>query len=462
MKAVDDAVAGIYGVIKEGDDSVATGGKAPAQVGKPIFAKDLEIVKSLGCKTPGDVFGHKDQTDDSFKSRPINFGSKSDTLFMPDDTRLRLFNLKKMINDCEVQACAMFKTAHPTPQQILETPLYKHRLQGVLKSFNVTDFSSWIPLINARFYFEEYELPYLLANEFDQQPMDSATVKVEGALGLLEGKEEADSNFFDLQSNTQSDFTVFSRNNVTHAEITEDLMQDSAPAIINKLRKEVMMGAVRAYERAIINGDTTDSGGGRGSGHMDADIAPVSKHFSKAFDGLRRRAMGNSANGVFVNFNGDSPNKNLWRNLLKSMDLFASEKDDLCFIYGPKLGLDLVSGAIPELFTAFAFGGLASNVTGQVPPVFGVKGIESRFVREDLDATGVYSGTGQTKTVMIVVKKSRFQNYVRAAARVWAAPSLPNTDQMLMTCKIRHAFAGNPQTAKELSVAVGYNIETAS
>lgn len=454
MEVVDKAVAGIYGVIQ---DKVA-----PAHIGKPIFEGDLEYAKACGAKSFQELFGHKDQTDDNFRSRPLNFGSKSDTIYMPDDVRLRLFGLKKLVNDCEIQASVMFKTAHPSPAQIMDTPTFKHRLQPALKSFNVTDFSSWIPLINARFYFEEYELPYLLANEFDQQPMDSATVKVEGALGLLEGKEESDSNFFDLQANTQADFTVFSRNNVTHAEITEDLMQDSAPAIINKLRKEVMMGSVRAYERAIINGDTTDSGTGRGSGHMDSDIAAVNKHFSKAFDGLRKRAFGNSANGVIVNQAGDTPSKNLWRNLLKSMGIFASEKDDLIFIYGPKLGIDLVSGAIPELFTAFAFGGLASNVTGQVPPVFGVKGVESRFMREDLDATGVYSGAGQTKTNMILVKKSRFQNYVRAAARVWAAPSLPNTDQMLMTCKVRHAFAGNPQNAKELSVAMGINIETAS
>lgn len=449
--AVDKATAGIYEIIKDKT--------APAVIGKPIYEDDLRHVKNLGCKSFGDIFGHKDQGDDKFVSRPINFGSKADTSFIPDDTRLRLFQLKQLINSCEVQAQVMFKTSHPNAGQIMDTPIYKHRLAAVLKSFNVTDFSSWIPLINARFYFEEYELPYLLANEFDQQPMDSATVKVEGALGLLEGKEEGDSNFFDLQSNTQSDFTVYSRNNVTHAEITEDLMQDSAPAIINKLRKEVMMGSVRAYERAILNGDITDTGGGRGSGHMDSDIAAVSKHFSKAFNGLRKVAFDNSANGVVVDHAGDSPNKNLWRNLMKAMGQFASEKDDLCFIYGPKLGLDLVSGAIPELFTAFAFGGLASNVTGAVPPVFGVKGVESRMVREDLAATGKYTGTGTT-TNMILVKKSRFQNYVRAAARVWAAPSLPNTDQMLMTCKIRHAFAGNPQTAKELSVAMGINIAT--
>lgn len=453
MEAVDKAVAGIYGVIKDKT--------APAVIGKPIFEGDLDQAKACGARTWQDMFGAKDSNDDKFRSRPINFGSKADTRFMDEATRLRLFSLKCMVNDAEIQAHIMTGKSVLAPEDIMATPTYKHRLAPALKSFNVTDFSSWIPLINARFYFEEYELPYLLANEFDQQPMDSSTVKVEGALGLLEGKEEADSNFFDLQSNTQSDFTVYSRNNVTHAEITEDLLQDSAPAIINKLRKEVMMGAVRAYERALINGDTTDTGGGRGSGHMDSDIAAVSKHFSKAFDGLRRKAMGNSANGVFIDHGGDTPNKNVWRNSLKALGIFGSEKDDLVYIYGPKTGTDLVSGAIPELFTAFAFGGLASNVTGQVPPVFGVKGVESRFVREDLNASGVYA-SGATKTIVILVKKSRFQNYVRAAARVWAAPSLPNTDQMLMTCKVRHAWAGNPQTVKETSVAVVYNIETAS
>lgn len=452
MEAVDKATQGIYDILKSG--------QAPAVTGKPVFAGDLELLSQMGCKGPGDMFGHKDSTHDEFKSRPINFGSKAQTRFMADDVRLRLFELKKMISNCEIQAQITYKTAHPSAQQIMDTPEFKFRLAPLLKAYNVTDFSTWIPLINARFYFEEYELPYLLANEFDQQPMDSATVQVDGALGLLEGKEEGDSNYFDEQANTSAAFTVYSRNNVTHAKITEDLLQDSAPAIINKLRKEVMMGAVRAYERALLNGDITDSGSGRGSGHMDSDIAAVSKHFSKAFNGLRKLAFANSANGVVVDHGGDSPNKNLWRKTLKAMGQFGSEKDDLIYIYGPKLGLDLVSGAIPELFTAFAFGGQASNVSGQVPPVFGVRGIESRFVREDLNASGVYA-SGGTKTNLILVKKSRFQNYVRAAARVWAAPSLPNSDQMLMTSKVRHAFAGNPQTAKELSVVMGINIETA-
>jgi hypothetical protein len=129
------------------------------------------------------------------------------------------------------------------------------------------------------------------------------------------------------------------------------------------------------------------------------------------------------------------------------------------YIYGPSVANALVTGAIPELFTAYAFGAAASNVTGQVPPVFGVKGVESRYVREDLNATGVYQ-SGQTLTTMAIIKKSRFMNFNRAAIRVWAAPSLPSSDFLLMTSKMRHAWDGTPQTALETSVALAINVAT--
>ncbi len=131
MKAVDSAVAGIYGIIADK--------QAPAQIGKPIFENDLMYAKACGAESWPQLIGHKDSNEDTFKSRPLNFGSKADTLFMPDDVRLRLFNLKKCINDCEVQAMVMFKTAHPTKEQFMDTPMFKRRLVPMGKSFNVTD-----------------------------------------------------------------------------------------------------------------------------------------------------------------------------------------------------------------------------------------------------------------------------------------------------------------------------------
>ena len=123
----------------------------------------------------------------------------------------------------------------------------------------------------------------------------------------------------------------------------------------------------------------------------------------------------------------------------------------------------MVTGAIPELFTAFNFGGLASNVTGQVPPVFGVPVIESEKVREDLEVTGkALAVPVNTTTYMLLVQKSRYNNWVRQAVRVWAAPSLPSSDFMLMTAKARHSFAGVPMAAgnPERNLAMAINIKT--
>jgi hypothetical protein len=147
----------------------------------------------------------------------------------------------------------------------------------------------------------------------------------------------------------------------------------------------------------------------------------------------------------------------MFEKLLNMMGPMASEKDDLAYILPSCIENQLVTGAIPELFTAFAFGGLASNVTGQVPPVFGVRPITSQFVRDDLNASGVYAASS-TMTMAALIKKSRFQNFVRQATRMWAAPSLPSSDELLMTAKTRHAWNGNPQNAKELSVVMAVNV----
>lgn len=456
--SANEMLGGIYKMLKDG--------KAPAQIGKPVYAKDLDWAKLGGAKGLPQIFGQKINEKSGESALPLNFGSKKETGYMPDDVRLRLFHLKKMVNNVEIQSQVMFKGQHVTPGMIQETPMFKDHLKPMLKAFDITDFSNWIPTVNARFYFEEYELPFMLADQFDQQPMDSATVEVPGDLGHLEGREETDSAVFNSQSTTQANYSVTARNNVTHTQITEDLMQDSAPKIIEKLRRDVLMGGMRAYERALINGDTTVLTAVRGDGHQDLDTRALALNatFAKAFDGLRKRAFANNtalgAGTIVYDHGGDTASKTLFEVLLSLMGKFASEKDDLLYILPPSIENQLVTGAIPELFTAFAFGGLASNVTGQVPPVFGVKPVTSQYMREDLKADGTAAAdpSSDVLTNLLLVKKSRFANFIRQATRVWAAPSLPSSDIMLMTSKTRHAFGGNPQSADEKSVVMGINI----
>ena len=436
--------------------------QAPAQIGKPIFAKDFEMVKWTGADCPTKIFGkHIPERDHKETSVPLNFGSKRSTGMLPDDTRIRLFRLKCLISDVFIQAQVLAKSEHFTKTHVEATPLYQRALKPMLKAFQISDFGEWIDQVQARFFFEEYTIPYLLADKFDSMPMSSPIVRVPGALGLLEGQLETDDATFTVQSNTEASYTVESKNNVVHTQITQDLLDDSAPAIIDKLRREVISGSVRAYERAILDGDGT--GGGA---HFDDDYAAgSSKLFVKAFTGLRKRAFDNETtlggNQIVYDHGDDTPSKALFSELLKRTKCQGSEKQDLCYIMGCATSHDLVTGAIPELFTAFAFGSLASNVTGAVPPVFGIEGVESQLVREDLEVDGKADNpTVGTQTYMLLVQKSRFANWIRQATRVFASPSLPSSDFMLMTGKTRHAFAGIPQSDTERSVVMGINIKT--
>jgi len=434
--------------------------KAPAEIGKPIYAKDFDWVG--GSNKIKSIVGQRLESKSDAAALPLNFGCKQSTGYMPDDVRLRLYNFKKTLNNVEIQAACKFPGQYVTPDMMKQTPIYKNQLEAMCKAFNVTDFSNWIPTVNSRFFFEELEIPFLLNDNFNQQPMDSATVEVPGTTGHLEGFEETDDATFTSQSRPQANYTVTSRNNVVHAQITQDLMVDSAPSIIENLRQDVGKGVVRSYENCTINGDTT--GTPRGNSHQDSDTQALALNltFSKAFDGLRKKAFANDAAlgaGTIVYDHGsDTASKALFENVMGLMGKFASEKDDLIWLLGSTIENQLVTGAIPELFTAFAFGGLASNVTGQVPPVFGIKVVTSEKVREDLNNAGVFDNSVLDKTSILLVKKSRFNNFIRQAMRIFAAPSLPSSDIMLMTAKMRHAWNGNPQSADEKSVVMGRNI----
>jgi hypothetical protein len=435
---------------------------------QPRFESDLyylsRCLKAHGSTVDlGAAFGKKLRMDDDRStSVPINFGSKASTGFntahgIPEDARIRLFNLKKAFNDVEIQACVKGSTAHPSAALMKSVPAWKN-FEVQAKAFNVTDFDEWIDQVQARFFFEEYEIPRILADKFDSLPMSSPIVRVPGALGLLEGELEGDDATFTEQFNTQSSYIVESKNNVVHVKITQDLLDDSSPAIIDKLRKEVVQGIARSYERALLDGDDT-------SPHIDADTeAGSAKLYSKAWKGLRKRAFDNEVlvGGQEIVFDhNDTPSKDMFSGLLKRLKCQGADKKDLVYILGCSVSHDLVTGAIPELFTAFAFGSLASNVTGMVPPVFGIEGVESQYVREDLETTGkALAVPVDTTTYCLLVQKSRFMNWTRQATRVWASPSLPSSDHMLMTGKARHAFSGTPQSATERSVVMAINVKT--
>ncbi len=378
----------------------------------------------------------------------VNLGVKRYAL--NDELRNEMLSFKSHIANAQWQASLIAKK---TGQYVAieNTPYFQQNLAPLLKAYNVTDFATWIPTVNTRFYFEEFEIAPMIEQYFRKHPMASKTDRVNTLTSRAVALLEADDATFSAQAQSTSYLDLVAKDAVTHIIMSEDLMTDSSPAVFESLRRDAVISVQRALERAIIDGD--DSGT-----HQDTDVSS-STDFRKAFKGLRKKALANTANGSTYDHGGDYANRTLFDKLLRQSGKFGNDKKDLLWIVSPTVARSLESGAIPELVTIQNAGAYATMFNGKIPPILGIEVYESEWMRENLGAAGVYSATS-TKGSALLVRKSRFMIGERGGMRVWASQSLPSSDNMLLTAKGRYAFNGNNQDADEKSVLVGYNIET--
>jgi hypothetical protein len=418
----------------------------------PALYGRKSILEVLGCGSDDGEHYNKHEVKVS-----INFGKKNHAV--PDELRMVMLELKKDFHNCLIQQQLIAqRTKMPTP--IDKTPYFMAVLEPKLKAFSLSGFSDWVPTLNTRFFFEEYEIEPAIEKYFEQIPMMSLTEKVPGATARLKGKLQLDTDTFTAQYNTSGNYTYTAQDCVCHTDITEDLMQDMVPqsGSFDRLRKEVLLGVRRSKEDAIINGDDTITTSVQGDGHMDSDVAGgAATLFNKAFKGLRKRAIAAGAGNIVDNL-AAIVDRDTFANLLLKAGKMTNDKGDLLWIVGPAVSNRIVTGGVPELLTLNTFGMEATLITGNMPKIFGVEPYESEWVREDVNATGVYAG-GATKTSVLLVKKSRFVIGQRAPVKIWATPSLANQDKMLLTAKERFTFGGVPQsTPGEKSAVIAYNV----
>ena len=440
--------------------NAALGGNGSSFFINKGMADHMACLPSLyGRKSLAELMGVGDDSSDSRDhSRVIpsmNFGIKKSHI--PDELRSLALELKKDIHNAYIQQLII---AHKTkmPVSVESTPYFQYVVAPKLKAFNITDFSNWIPTVNTRFYFEEWEIEPGIERFFENVTMMSRTETVPGAINRLKGKLEADDADFTKQYQAQSNYSWTAQDCVCHTDITEDLMQDMVPqsGSFDRIRKEVGLGLRRAKEDAIVNGDST--GSPQGASHMDSDVASgAATLFNKAFKGLRKIALAAGANWTVDNAGGPV-DRDTFANMIVKMGKMAKEKGDLLWILGPSLCNRIVTGAVPELLTLDTFGPSATLLTGNIPRIFGVEPFESEWVREDVNSSGVYAAV-QVLTTALLVKKSRFLVGQRSPVKLWATPSLANMDKMLLSGKERFTFAGVPQTITgEKSAIIATNI----
>jgi len=380
---------------------------------------------------------------------------------VPDELKYLVLELKKSVDISRLQQQILGGQPLDREEQpahvkgMLDSYYGKNILAPRIKAFGSTVSGAgdeWVPTGISSNYIEEYQLVRAVAENFRQinmptNPFDLPvqTNKTKARI-QAEGGGLAGTNFgtTKISFNAANKLTEF-------YPLTEELNEDSAPAILELARQDVVTAQISAIESAIVNGCTGT--------HMDADTEAGSAIASeRIWNGLVKLGMDNSANGGNKSFAGAVASITLIRDMRAKMKKYGVNALELVWIVSPKTYNQFMG--ITEVTTVDKMGPNATIIKGSLANIDGIPIVISEYMRDDVAATGYNTALGpNTFSRILLVNKNRFYVGQRRPIRVKAImdPTPPN-DSWLICSWSRHDFKGHAQGASEVSVCVGYNI----
>lgn len=310
--------------------------------------------------------------------------------------------------------------------------------------------AEWVPTLVSSQYIEEFELDRQVVDQFRSINMPSSPfdVPVQSDVTVARRQPESCDPADNIPANNfgTGKITLEAEKLVEHMCLPTELDEDSAPGILALARQEVVEAQARAWESAILNGD--DSGT-----HMDSDVTGTTDART-SWKGLRKLALDNAATQGFGASAVDLANL---RSMREQMGKFGVSERNLVWIVSSKGYNQFLS--LPEVTTVEKYGPMATILRGALAALDGIPIIISEYVRDDLNASGVYDGATTTQSSVLLVNRSRFMFGVRRPIRVRVTMDpTPPGDRWLMASWWRGDFQGHAQGASETSVVLGVDI----
>lgn len=334
---------------------------------------------------------------------------------------------------------------------IFDTRYGKEVLIPMTKSFGSSGGNGldWIPTAISSNYIAEYELQRLVEGNFRtvSMPTNPFILPVQKAVTkartVVEGASMTDASF------QTASLSMTAKKFAEYFVLPEELTEDSIVDMLALARGEVISAQARAIEAAIVNGASGT--------HIDSDTVGASASVAeKAWDGLRKLAIVNSANGGTLDcslINSGVLSIGHLRKMRAQMSKFGVNPSELVLLVSPVGYSQLL--ATGEVLTMEKYGPMATINTGALGTILGMKIVVSQYLRDDLNASGVYDGTTTIYTGVLLVNKSRFFVGQRAPIYVKAQADLPGLDRFLLASYQRKTFVGMAQSASERSVVYG-------
>jgi len=354
------------------------------------------------------------------------------------------------------------KTGLPFVEAVRSTKIYQNmqdRLKGddelrkALYTSGSGAGSEWIPTGFSNQLIEAVRLQLKVAGMFPSisMPTNPYKMPVQGsrATGYLAAESTTDgaSKITETTPGT-SNFEFSAKKLACRILWSEELDEDSIVNTLNFTKQESATAIAEALEKAILDGD--DSGT-----HQDSDVTS-STDARKAFKGLRYYAL-NNAGTTTLDFSNGAPTVSLLRNLRKLAGIYGVNPKDAFWTVSANGYIRMLT--ISEVLTGDKLPQDFTLKNGVLAAFDGSPIVVSEFVRNNLNASGVYDGTTTDRTVIHYTYAPGFWIGNRGAITLKTTEDI-ETDQIILVAKKRVAFE-DPYGALTSGVSqalLGYNV----
>ena len=364
------------------------------------------------------------------------------------------------LNDCEQELQEFAENAYITATLLGKNPRQLKMWDGIigrssalrkaLDTATAAEGAEWVPTLLSADFITKFRLQSKVAALFNDFAMPSNPWKMPYFGGL------SASNFYYVGESISDeatasppstpatgDQTLTAKKLKARIYFSDELVEDSIVPVLETLRADLAIAGTEVVEDLILNGDTT-------APHQDSDVVDT-KDRRKAWSGIRKLCPA-ATKGSLATFTAVS-HVAAFKTL---MGKYGINPNELAFITGG-VGYNKFL-ALTETLTVDKYGPQAVVLTGELGKLLGVPIIVSEYIRETLNATGVYDGVTMTKTQVLIVNRRGFMLGTRGGVKLtFKAEAEVDQNQLIMS--FRKAFQPRwTPSATVLTVANGYNI----
>ena len=276
-------------------------------------------------------------------------------------------------------------------------PYWDYWIKTVEKALDLSTGTGaeWVPTYFSTEMLDRIELELKVAKLFQIYKVDSPKYQFMQRKGTLSAYlvNAADQITEESLSNYTGQVTGTTNKIAVYLPVADEVVEGN-PSALQLVKDDIAHTIAAAIENAIINGDDSDT-------HMDSDVTS-STDPRKAWKGLRKLVTSSAKQDA----GNTAPDASDLRAVRKKMGKYGVDPNDLAWVVGPAGYYHIMN--LTETKTVDKFGEEATLKTGKIDVFDGIEVVPSGYVRENLNAEGVYDGTTTDRTVVLLVNKRAF------------------------------------------------------